>query len=244
MHSLCVYGIIAQHETERLSVFTDIISNFEQHRIVDAVYPTLRKVPWQNEMLDSGMSKCNRRLSQGELGCLLSHRKAWKLFLNSKHTSALILESDSTIPDISDVIRIIENYRDEFDILFLGSYHRRTKLRRSTSKLLENGHRIGVPLENTLYCAYGYLINKSAARHLLLKTGKILWPVDYWSKWLMSDNRDYVIRTGAVVPEVISSWAAPSTIQDINAVQTNEKLPRKVRYFIGEVYNSIVGYFK
>ena len=119
MQGLCVYGIIARHEIERLPVFMHGIGKFERYHIIDAIYPKLRKVPWENKLIESGMSRINRRLGQGELGCLLSHRKAWKSFLNSKDATALILESDSIIPDVGKVQRVIKQHREEFDIIFL-----------------------------------------------------------------------------------------------------------------------------
>jgi glycosyl transferase, family 25 len=243
MHDLCVYGIIAKHETERMPTLMAAMGGFDNRQTVDAVFPKFRSVPWLPKLQHTSRIRCQRQLNPGELGCLLSHRKAWKSFLKSDYTHALILESDSEIDDKHMVCQIIENYTERFDILFLGSYHGRTKLKRSTAELLGGNHRIGTPLANTLYCAYGYAINKKAARYLLQQTGKVSWPIDYWSKWLADDCGNYRIRTGAVVPEMISTWAAPSTIQDILVVQTAEKLPRRVKYLLGEIKNSIIGYF-
>jgi GR25 family glycosyltransferase involved in LPS biosynthesis len=243
MHDLCVYGIIAKHEIERMPTLMDAMGGFAHQLTIDAIFPKYRSVPWLRQLQETSMVRCNRQLNPGELGCLLSHRKAWKSFLKSDHTHALILESDSVINDTGMVCRILEDHHERYDILFLGSYHGRTKLKRSTAGSLGGCRKIGTPLANTLYCAYGYTLNKEAARYLLQQTGKVSWPVDYWNKWLVDGCGDYRVRVGAVVPEVISSWAAPSTIQNIQVVQTAEKLPRRVKYFIGEIKNSIIGYF-
>jgi GR25 family glycosyltransferase involved in LPS biosynthesis len=219
------------------------MEGFANRQTVDAIFPKLHSVPWIQQLLQTGMMRCGRQLNPGEFGCLLSHRKAWKSFLKSDFSTALILESDSEIRDKELVRKIIEEYGERFDILFLGSYHGRTKLKRSTAESLGGSLRIGTPLANTLYCAYGYVINKESAIYLLRRTGKVSWPVDYWSKWLNDDSRNYRIRVAAVVPELISTWAAPSNIQDSHVVQSAEKLPRRVKYLLGEIKNSIIGYF-
>jgi glycosyl transferase family 25 len=243
MPDLCVYSIIAGHETERMSRLVATVGRFSHQQMVDAIFPKHRSVPWLRQLQQTSMIRCNRELNPGELGCLLSHRKAWKSFYNSTNSYALILESDAEILDEEMVCRILNDYRERFDILFLGSYHGRTKLRRSTTESLDGNRRIGTPLANTLYCAYGYAINKVTAEYLLQQTIKVCWPVDFWKKWLMDENHRYRIRVGAVVPEVISTWAASSTIQDMQVVQTAEKLPRRVKYLLGEIKNSIIGFF-
>jgi len=243
MDDLCIYGIIAAHETERMPRLLSAMEGFANRQTVDAIFPELHSVPWVQQLLQTSMMRCGRPLNPGEVGCLLSHRKAWKSFLKSGFTTAIILESDSEIRDKELVHKIIEDYGERFDILFLGSYHGRTKLKRSTAESLGGILRIGTPLANTLYCAYGYVINKEAASYLLRRTGKVSWPVDYWNKWLNDYSGNYRIRVAVVVPEVISTWAAPSTIQEIHVVQSAEKLPRRVKYFLGEIKNSIIGYF-
>jgi GR25 family glycosyltransferase involved in LPS biosynthesis len=219
------------------------MGGFANRQMVGAVFPEFRSVPWLRQLQQTSMVRCGRQMNHGEIGCLLSHRRAWKSFLNSDYTRALILESDSEISGKDMVCKIIEEFGEQYDILFLGSYHGRTKLKRSTAESFGLHHKIGSPLPNTLYCTYGYAINKNAARHLLQQTGKVSWPVDYWDKWLTDGCGNFEIRVAAVVPEVISTWAAPSTIQDIQVVKRAEKLPRRVRYFVGEIKNSIVGYF-
>jgi GR25 family glycosyltransferase involved in LPS biosynthesis len=243
MEGLCVYGIIAGHETERMQLLANVLETFPHGDVVNAIFPALRKVPWQNRLLAQGEFRCGRRLAIGELGCVLSHRNAWKRFLNSTFDRVLILESDSRIPDAGKVVRAIEEYGEQYDILFLGSYHGRTKLRRSTAHQVEPHRFIGVPLPNTLYCAYGYVLTREAARFLLKRTAKVAWPVDYWSKWLRSENGDYLMRVGAVVPEIISSWPVSSSIQDHAAVRANESFLRRLRYVLIELYNSIKGFF-
>ena len=219
------------------------MEGFANRHIIDAIFPRLLTVPWLGQLQQKSMTRCHRQLSPSELGCLLSHRKTWKSFLKSGYARALILESDSVVSDTGIVNRIIEDFGKRFDIIFLGSYHGRTKLKRSTVESLDRNVRIGTPLANTLYCAYGYSINKDAASYLLQQTGQASWPVDYWAKWLTDDRNNYRIRVSAVVPEVITSWAAPSTIQDIHVVQSAERLPRRIKYFLGEIKNSVIGYF-
>jgi GR25 family glycosyltransferase involved in LPS biosynthesis len=241
MIDFCVYGIIAPHETERMPSLQAVMAGFTNHRMVNAIFPKYCKVPWVKQLLQQSFMRCHRHLNLGELGCLLSHRKTWKTFLKSGYDYGLILESDSTIKDNALLQHIITAHAGRFDILFLGSYHGRTKVKRSTSESFGK-MTIGEPLPNTLYCTYGYVMQKTAAKHLLRQTGKVSWPVDFWSKWLADDRGTYQMRVGAVAPEVISTWDAPSTIQDIRLVRSAEQLPRRIKYFLGEVKNSLIGF--
>ena len=243
MNDLCVYGIIANHETQRMPTLMAAMEGFANRHMIDAIFPGLHAVPWLGQLQQKSMARCHRQLNPSELGCLLSHRKAWKSFQQSDNSRALILESDSVVSDVGMVCKIIEDFGKRFDIVFLGSYHGRTKLKRSTVESLDCNLKIGTPLANTLYCAYGYSINKDAASYLLQQTGQASWPIDFWSKWLTDDGCSFRIRVAAVVPEVVTTWAATSTIQDIHVVQSAERLPRRIKYFFGEIKNSVIGYF-
>lgn len=241
--NLCVYGIVGQHEKDRLPTLMNTIRQFGNYQTVDAVFPKLRPVPWLGRLQEASLTRVNRKLYPGEIGCLLSHRKAWKSFLNSNYTNALILESDSETENIEGICNLIINYNEKYDVIFLGSFNGRTKIKRSSVSKFDAHREIGTPLLNTLYCAYGYCINKTAAGFLLNKTKKICYPVDYWQKWLTDNDNNLRLKVGAVVPEVISTSSAYSNIQDPKDVQVADKFPRRVKDFLADTKNSIVGYF-
>ena len=242
MANLCAYGVIGSHETDRLPVFKSTIELFEDHRIIHAVYPKLRKVPWIKQIVQIGTLRCKQELSLGELGAVLSHRKTWKTFRHSKYSHALILESDSEIRNASLVQSVLDNHHSNFDILFLGAYNGRTKLRR-TGKLQKDTYAIGIPLQSTVFCAYGYLINRNACTHLLKVTQKTAWPIDYWGKWLTTEEGDWSLKVGAVVPEAITTWDAGSTIQEVEDVQAASRLPGLLKEFVVDLRNTVTAFF-
>ena len=59
---------------------------------------------------------------------------------------------------------------------------------------------VGNPVINSVYCTYGYSINKKTASFLLKQTSKVNYPVDFWKIRLKNTN----LIIGGVSPEIIS----------------------------------------
>jgi len=239
IREICAYGIIAPHETERHEALLKNIGKFENNQISEAIFPKFRKIPCAKEIQKASIKRCNRQLSLAEMGCLLSHRKVWKTFARSDYSLALVLESDSEIQNIDLVNKVLEEYGDSFDLFFFGAYNGRIKLRHSTTLSLGNGYKIGVPLETTIFCAYGYMINKVASLYLLKATRRAAWPVDYWKEWLVHNKHLYQIRVGAVTPEVISTWETPSSIQSAKV-----NILSDFKAFLVDIFNSLRAFFR
>jgi len=146
---------------------------------------------------------------------LLSHRKAWHYIV--KHSAndevhTLVLESDSVInfpPHEFDASLL-----QTFDLFFWGAWEGHAQLFQSTQKNLDHGFIIGEPFIKSVYCTYGYSLNKKAAALLLKRTAKICYPVDQFKKFIQQDS----LRLGAVKPEMISSNNIASSIhsRDLN----------------------------
>jgi hypothetical protein len=75
------------------------------------------------------------------------------------------------------------------------------KLLRSSKVYVKEQYEIGTPLINSLYCTYGYSINKNAAKYLLANTKRFSFPVDYWKLRLMNAS----LRVGGILPNVITT---------------------------------------
>lgn len=124
-----------------------------------------------------------REITVGEVGCFLSHRKCWQLFLESEADWALVMEDDiyftrqakifveSTdwMPSGVDVCQICsykpesEEYFVEEDSLVLGGGFSLIKARSPIS-----------------YGTQAYWINRKAARVALEKSKRITGPVDHF----------------------------------------------------------------
>ncbi len=119
-----------------------------------------------------------RDLLGGELGCLLSHKKALETLVNSPHPYAIIFEDDAVIdeyfaPCISSIIAL-DPVPDL--VRFIGKdkvYKTRYKIIKNLSDNINLARTRGVPGG-----AYAYFISKKGAIKLLKHLQKIYIPVD------------------------------------------------------------------
>ena len=119
-----------------------------------------------------------RDLLGGELGCLLSHKKALETLVNSSHPYAVIFEDDAVIGEyFASCISAISALEPVPDLVrFIG----KDKIYKTKHKIIKNlGNNInltrtrGVPGG-----AYAYFISKEGAIKLLKHLQKIYIPVD------------------------------------------------------------------
>lgn len=119
-----------------------------------------------------------RDMTKGEVGCLLSHRKAYEIMVEEGLDTALILEDDVTFePDFPDVLRALHATPVPWDIVrFLGS-----------EKIYRLGRRIIALLVGRYFMAripgahggaHAYLLTQAAARVLLDHTRRSWMPID------------------------------------------------------------------
>jgi GR25 family glycosyltransferase involved in LPS biosynthesis len=143
-------------------------------------------------------------LAAAELGCLLGHRKIWRLILSEPGNSNqhyLIVESDSIMADANFFTSNFNRLTKDTDIFFWGAFDGRMKLFSSTVSLVSEKYRVGTPLINSLYCTYGYSLNKKMASWMLNQTARITYPCDHFKRYFQLNE----VRIGGVLPEVIRS---------------------------------------
>lgn len=205
---------------------------------IEAVYPSRNRVPFADRLIAASKQRIGRPLMTGELGCLLSHRKAWQRILrdldnDSEH--ALIFESDSKLLDpvtLSDKAALLT---PQYDLFFWGAWEGHMKLFRSSSQQFSPTYQVGEPFIKTVYCSYGYSINRTAAKLLLKRTSKISYPVDQFKRFFKQKE----LRIGGILPEVVIGNTIGSTIRG------KENLFLK-RIFLAslDVKNAIICLFK
>lgn len=142
-----------------------------------------------------------RDLTQGEMGCLLSHRTVYQHILNQNISTAIVLEDDVFIQDgFSDVIKTLLNAPVGWDVVrFLG----REKVYRRSRFIwhLCEPYALVRPMTAS-GGAYGYLLNQKAARRLLECMQKNWLPVDSLHSHVWRTHLEtFSVRPSPVLPD-------------------------------------------
>lgn len=180
---------------------------------VEAVYPDRQHVPFRDALLRVSKERTGKTLLMGELGCLLSHRKVWTKILQEAKNDLihfLVFESDSRIENPQFLRDNFSSLTQTKDLFFWGAWEGHMKFFKSSKKVIEDSYVTGEPFIKTIYCTYGYSLNRKAAKLLLSRTRKISHPVDQF-KYFFSQKE---LELGGVLPEVITGNKLNSTIRD------------------------------
>ena len=144
-------------------------------------------------------------LSDGALGCLMSHRIIWQKMQDEKIETALVLEDDAIIsPDILDILPRLKKLEGRFDLINL--HDRKDKLLVDIAQISDQYR-----LSTTRYNAIGtvsYVISRNAAQTLLEESFPVIFEVDV----LINRWWDHGLQTLVVKPVVVREDDAPSTI--------------------------------
>lgn len=169
-----------------------------------------------------------RELSLGEIGCLMSHKKAYEALLKSDANAALILEDDAFFDDrLKEFLSHLDELPSDLELLLLG--HQR--------QVYEDGFRIESPYSRRFAKqigkgilrrlvgngngGYGYLLTKKGAKKMLKATQKPFMPVDNYTC-----NENY-INVYAIFPVLI--WNNPLHMMQ-SQTQENFKLKQRSRF--------------
>ena len=239
------YVLCSKQELGREGHINTLKQQLGDINCVEAIFPKFQKVHFIQQLVAVSKSRTGKALNQGEIGCLLGHRKIWRLI--AKHTATpnqhfLVLESDSKIVYIEDFkkafIEIINaNHSYNYDLFFWGAWNGNTRIKKSTQSKILNKFNIGKPLIKSVYGTYGYSITPNGAKILLKQTAKISYPVDYFKHHLI--NAD--IQIGAIRPAMIDTWkTTPSNI----VVENNwVNIKRWIIIRVFDFRNMIIAYF-
>ena len=116
-----------------------------------------------------------RFLSRGEIGCYLSHKKAWQKFLEDGADFGIILEDDvEPLPEFAKIPELLENLKEPFDYAKLIAPGRAKKIIRETPA---GNFRIVRWLKPPTYAA-AQALTPSGARKLLDGRKIFFRPVD------------------------------------------------------------------
>lgn len=233
------YIIGSVHETDRLAHIKTLQASLPTLQYVEAVYPAYERVPFISALKNRSLERTGHALSDGELGCLLSHRSVWRKIVTAdvdEDQLFLILESDSAFANLSLLKTGFQSVAGHYDLFFWGAWEGHMKLYRSTRKQLAEGFDIGEPYLKSVYCTYGYAVNKKAAALLLKATRKVAYPVDQFKYFMNIET----LRIGGVYPELIVTNG-----RETSYIQTNRnRIKEFFVWLVLDLRNSIVCYFK
>ncbi len=175
-----IYVINLKGSDDRLARASEQLANqaltFER---IDAVNGRELCVPQKHAVVDlhANRKKFYRPLSDGEIGCYLSHRKCWQRLLDSQHDYALVLEDDFTaIGTIKTAIEAAMNNALPVDIIKLCNYQGRERPIKY-GQLLSPKQTLVVHDKPLSGCC-AYVITRSGAKRMLAHSQKFYRPVD------------------------------------------------------------------
>lgn len=126
------------------------------------------------------VSRYGRALTPGELGCAMSHARAYDLFLGGQEAFALILEDDAVLlPDVRSLLGTEELLR------WMAHPEPRLLLMTPIRAFMERGAQPFVGAYRLVkvrraWEGYGYLVNRAAARAMLALNSPAWLSADDW----------------------------------------------------------------
>lgn len=207
--------ITSARETARQENIKKLCDSLADVDVIEAVYPAFQHVPFLKQIIAVTKERTGRAQLPAEIGCLMSHRKIWQKIMLSNalpSTHFLILESDSELSNASMINELTAQVEEQYDLFFWGAWLGHMRLFRTSKQRVGKKHSIGTPFIKTVYCTYGYSVNKAAAAYLLQKTKKIAYPVDQFKQFVHPDD----LRIGGIYPEIIQSGNLGTYIDQVN----------------------------
>ncbi len=132
--------------------------------------------------LDTNISKYDKLLNDGEIGCYMSHMRCWEKIVNDDLDFALVLEDDAILTD--DMPKYLEKLADSFQEWdYIKFSHGRKQKEDVASVDIGDGLTLGqcIKLPST---TTGQLVSKQGAKKLLQHALPIARPIDmdiqYW----------------------------------------------------------------
>ena len=233
------YILYSPLEKDRTARVEAMRQQFRQFTISESIYPSNTHIPFLKAIIEKSKERTGKALMATEVACLLGHRRILRQIVkaatnNEEHF--LVLESDSKILNFELLKNHFEPISKQYDFFFWGAWEGNAKIKRSKAQVLDGKYTIGEPLLHTIYCAYGYSINKPTAQYLLKQTNKISTPFDIFKQFIDPSK----IRIGTITKEVITTWNEGSYIRKN---KFKDHLKRAMLLFVLNIRNSIQAYF-
>ena len=119
--------------------------------------------------------KYYKSLTDGEIGCYLSHRKVWQKIVQENIEYALVLEDDFLLhKGLKDIDKLLKVIDQPWDLIKLGEIPNK----RIKQRILEVGDLSLIKFRKTPHGTYAYLITIEGAKKMLKHSDPFSRPVD------------------------------------------------------------------
>lgn len=144
-------------------------------------------------------------LSDGALGCLMSHRAAWAHILDAQLDAAIILEDDAALaPEAIEILPRLAALKGRFDLINLHNTAGRPLV---DAARISSTHALSITRYASIG-AVGYGVSRAAAKRLLAVSMPGIFEVDV----LMNRWWEHGLSTLVLTPSVVSEDGHESTI--------------------------------
>ena len=235
------YILHSAFEKDRIARVETMSKKFKFFTISESIYPSNTHIPFLEGIIKKSKERTGKALKATEVACILGHRKILREIVkaatnNEEHF--LVLESDSRILNFELLESHFATISNQYDIFFWGAWEGYAKIKRSKSQVLEGKYTIGEPLLNTIYCAYGYSINKPTAAYLLKQTNIISTPFDIFKQFIDPKK----IKIGTICQEIITTSDFQNKGSYIRKTKLINHYRRALFLFVLNIRNTIIAY--
>jgi glycosyl transferase family 25 len=186
--------------------------------------------------LAARMRRYGRPLSNGEIGCYLSHREVWKQLVNSRDDACCVMEDDIALHSGFRVaVDELIAHREHWDVVRLMGLNRRERI---PSADLPSGMQL-MWMDRQPVGTQCYVISREGAAALLKHTNSIVHAIDT----AIDRHWEHRLRLFVTEPEFVSTVDMGSTVGSRPGTTTlsmfvKEKLYRRLDKFTAARYNS------
>jgi glycosyl transferase family 25 len=219
-NNLPIFVINLDGSTERLAKVESELSkhklSFERISAVDGRLMSQAQLH-EHYCKQKNISDYYKVLTAGEVGCYLSHRKAWQHIIERNLPSAIILEDDFLFEHPLDDVLLFAKAQQNFDYIKLSDHPGRKRKTRIL-QTIGNSHLVSFDKVPARTCAQ--LVSYQGAEKLLKASESFGRPVDIdLQYWWEKDIQIQGIKPFPFAP-------APDVASDITAVQSRSSLKK------------------
>lgn len=170
------YVISLEKNSDRLSAMSAQLSRLNvKYEVFRAVYGKDLSANERSKSYNAFRAYCIRggSLSDGQLGCALSHLGVYRKMLQEEVDAAIILEDDVVLSDeFVDAARRVESFvrADRPQVVLFSAWN---------APVLD----AGIKAVDRATCADGYCITALAAKRILDKNYPVISVADSWTRW-------------------------------------------------------------
>jgi len=185
------------------------------------------------------LKNVGRQMSNGEIGCAISHRNIYHKMLKAGITEAVVLEDDVELErDFESVVSAISALQLKNTVLKLEDRCEKVVSSCWGRLSIDKTYSIRKPVEKKYFGAYGYYLDVEAAKRLLSVDQKITDVSDHWSFYKKFVNMriltPHVVRICDEVNKDSDIWKFEDTS---GVIKTKKKYPRGINFIVRTAKN-------